>query len=294
MYHNILSLLKCPICDEKFSIDNVYQKQNDEIIDAHISCRNNHIFAIKDGVLDFNSQEQTDYNNWSKLYETTKQEEFDALIASKTPDNLKELCEKAIKNIINYLNQKKPNIIFDVATGRGSLLSILIKNLNFNPIIICTDLSYEVLKYDRIKFQNINPDLKINYIACDCSNIPITDKSIDLATSFFGISNMVDKANEGLKEVHRILLENSTFLDAAVTIEKNDNTLHYIEEVKKQFGDVPLEIISFNHTYIQLHKNIFKNVKDKCIGESIGKKNELDLIPIENEKFSIRIYQCTK
>ena len=41
----------------------------------------------------------------------------------------------------------------------------MLKELQGKSQILCTDLSFEVLKYDRLKAKKINPKVKVNYIS---------------------------------------------------------------------------------------------------------------------------------
>ena len=87
----------------------------------------------------------------------------------------------------------------------------MLKELQGKSQILCTDLSFEVLKYDRLKAKKINPKVKVNYIACDATKLPLKDNSIDTATSFFGIANMLNLTLEGIKEANRVLKNGKHF-----------------------------------------------------------------------------------
>lgn len=296
MYKNIVNLLRCPHCKGKLELEST-KVDEEEVLEGKLSCDKGHDWIIRNGIIDFNSKEQEEFNNWSESYEKMDYEELDRRITEKTPDNEIDLREKTIKYIIDSIKENKPNTILDIATGRGMLLTKLVEKIDSNIDIICVDLSFEVLKYDRIKAKNINPDMKVNYIACDATNLPFMDSSIDMAVSLSGIANMMELIQQGITEARRVLKENKYLLNTNIII-KNVNKVYEIVKAIKEKNGVDINIKDSHLTYKDVengHEKVnFSNVKIINIGESIGEKNELDLIPIEGEWFASVVAKCRK
>ncbi len=287
MYREIISLLKCPNCDESLHlVDSLIV--NGEIVDGGLKCRCVEQWEIRDGVLDFRVEEQESINRWSELTKDMSFEELDEMILSKTPQNQQELTKKTIEEIINYLNLNKPEVVIDIATGRVMLLNELAKKLKYDSQLVCMDLSYVVLKADRKKIQKYNPKIKVSFVSCDATNLPFQNNSYDLALSFMGISNMRELIPKALKESHRILKHNHNFLNSTIIIEENSKGYKKLGEF---FSDKVLE--GFDKFYlaselVKFHKEAgFKEAVFKMIDESVGQKNELDLLPFEGEWFGI-------
>ena len=287
MYKEIISLLKCPNCDESLHlVESVLE--NSEIVDGRLKCRCDELWEIRDGVLDFRVEEQKSVNRWSELTKDMSFEEFDEMILSKTPRDQQELTLKTIEDVIDYLNLNKPQVVIDIATGRGMLLNELAKELKYELNLICTDLSYVVLKADREKIQKHNPKIKVSFVSCDATNLPFLDNNYDLALSFIGISNMGELIPKALKETHRVLKHNQYFLNSVIVIEENSNGFKKLREFFGDQGLAGFDKFLLVNEVVKFHKDAgFNEAVFKLIDESIGEKNELDLLPYEGEWFGI-------
>lgn len=296
MYSDLLRILQCPNCKGEFTLKETNETDGEEIVNATISCKCGQEYKVIDGVLNFGSEEQSFVNNWSSYYDKMKDDELDKAIDEKTPEKLKALFNKTKTYIVEALNKTKPNIIIDIASGRGMLATYISEHIDYSPMLLLTDLSFQVLKYDRLKIKKINPLLKVNYMACDCTHLPIADSTIDKAVSFYGITNMGDVAQEGIKESYRVLKENAKLLNAVILI---DCTTEASKEMNKAYKE-QLKINSFNETLSEsglqdIHTaGGFNNIDTTIIGEGVGEKNELDAIPIEGEWYAVAVLKATK
>ncbi|WP_102400445.1 class I SAM-dependent methyltransferase [Haloimpatiens massiliensis] len=295
MYKDLTSILMCPECGEKLNLF-IGKEENDEIVEGKLSCHNNHNWIIKDGVIYFGSKEQEMGNNWEEVYKYNDYEEVDKKILEGTPENTKKINNKTIDFIIDKINSDKENkVILDIATGRGMLLTELAKKLSIDAQIICVDLSFNVLKYDRLKLKKINPNLKINYIACDATKLPLKENVIDIAMSFYGIHNMLNKIPEGVMEAKRVLKESKNLLNTAICVKEDSDGYKEAKEwldsqeiygAEKFFTEKGFENA---HKYAQ-----FKRTNMITIAEDIGQKCKNDILPFEGEWFSVVIAECEK
>lgn len=296
MYVELLQVLKCPSCGGELKLGQVTNKENDEIIGGSIGCLCGLQFQIIDGVLDFNSKEQEFANNWTEDYKKMNYEELDSKIANGTPDNMKDLNNAAREYIVKHLNENKPQVILDIASGRGMLATYIAENIDYKPKLILSDLSFPVLKYDRLKMKKLNPILKVNYVACDCTKLPFKDSSINECVSFYGIANMMDIALEGIKETNRVLTENGILLNSQIAVDTNTEVAKkLIKELEEYFKVSSLKNLVSVEGFNQLHvEGGFDNCNIITIGESIAEKCDYDAIPIEGEWFAIIIANCNK
>jgi len=294
MYIEILKLLKCPKCNGELSLT-VEKEENSEIIEGKLSCNGGHDWAIREGVINFASVEQELANNWTESYEQYDDEEMGRKISEGNPQNIKIIIDKTRKFIIDSINNKENEFILDIATGRGALFEEMVKQLKVESQIICTDLSFIVLKYDRLRAKKINPGSKVNYIACDATNLPFKDNTIDTAASFFGIANMLDLAAAGIKEAKRVLKVGQSLLDSYFIIKEDSNGFKMLKEFCKENKIIGGEEFTLKtgieRAYIEAS---FARTDMVTIGESIGEKSDLDLIPFEGEWFAVVVSECIK
>ena len=294
MYKDILGMLRCPICNGEVQL--LYgEEYKDEVIEGKLICSNAHEWSIHQGVINFGSQEQNFANLWSEAYKKQDYEELDKEIWKRTPNNLKELYTKARLDIINNINHSKPEHLVDIATGRGMLLTEMVQKISYDAHIICLDLSFEVLKNDRLKVKKINPAIRVNYIACDATNVPIKDDVIDMCTSFFGIANMMDSTQKGIEEANRILKDGSSLLDSSIIIKDNSRGYEVLKDFLLEQDMNKCQEFAIEQGFKDLHvKGKFKEVNIKEIGHSIGEKNEYDLLPFQGEGFQVVTAYCKK
>ncbi|MFX0044051.1 MAG: class I SAM-dependent methyltransferase [Candidatus Hodarchaeota archaeon] len=287
MYKEIIALLKCPNCNKPLHlVDSVLEAG--EIVEGKLKCYCEETWEIRKGVLDFRVEEQESVNRWSELTKDMTFEELDELILEKTPKNQRKLTEDAISDIIKFVNLNKPDVVIDIATGRGMLLIELIKKIKHEFHLICFDLSYVVLKADRKKIKKYNTKIKVSFVSCDATNLPFLDNTYDLALSFQGISNIGPLIPKALKEVHRVLKRNHYLLNSSIIIEQNSKGYELSKEFfsKVSSGDFEKFLLASEVEKIHLDAG-FEKAEFKMIGESIGQKSELNLLPYEGEWFGI-------
>lgn len=294
MYREIVNLLKCPKCSENLCLS-IEIEENTEIIEGKLSCKNGHNWVIQHGIINFASEEQELTNNWTEAYEEFNDEEMDKKILEGVPQNQKFLVDKAKEYIIDRIYSENNKFILDIATGRGSLFKEMIKDLKNESQIICTDLSFTVLKHDRLRGKEINPDAKVNYVACDATQLPFKDNSIDFAVSFFGIQNMLNLAGKGIDQVKRVLKSERMFLDSYIIIKEDSDGFIKFKDFctcNNIMGAEEFTIKTGIEKAYAIADLPIRNMKN--IGESIGEKNELDLIPFEKEWFAMLVVESCK
>ena len=294
MYKEILKLLKCPKCNGELSLT-VEKEENSEVVEGKLCCKGGHDWVIREGVINFGSVEQELANNWTESYKQYNDEEMDKKISEGVPQNQIIISGKAKKFVIDSINNKENEFILDIATGRGALFKEMVKHLKTESQIICTDLSFVLLKYDRLRAKKINPEAKVNYIACDATNLPFKDNTIDTAVSYFGISNMLDLAADGINEAKRVLKVGQSLFDSYVIIKEDSKGFKMLKEFCKDNKIIGAEEFTLKtgiqKAYIQAN---FDRTDIVTIGESIGEKNDFDLVPFEGEWFAIVVAECIK
>jgi ubiquinone/menaquinone biosynthesis C-methylase UbiE/uncharacterized protein YbaR (Trm112 family) len=296
MYKEIINLLICPICKKSLKLLNAEEK-NGELISGIVQCQSGTNWDIIEGVLDFKTEEQSDANRWTDLTKERTFEELDEMIREKTPKNQMELSNKATEDIINFINTNKPKTVVDIATGRGMLLLDIVKKIKVNLQLICIDLSFTILAADRLKIKQYNPEINVNFIACDATNLPINNDQIDLVVSFFGIANMRNLIEQGIRETFRILKQKGVFLNCSLLVKSDSESFKLTKKYYKELGAEKASnflLESKIRDFFIRSGYTIKNIYLFLIGESVAKKNELDMIPVEGDWFAIAILNCKK
>lgn len=287
MYEKVIALLKCPNCGKSLHLVNSVLDAG-EIVKGNLTCNCDETWEIRDGILDFRVEEQKSVNRWSELTKDMSFEELDEMILSKTPKIQQELTNKTIEDIVNHINYTNPKYAIDIATGRGMLLNQLVKGIKNEFHLVCTDLSYVVLRADRVKIQKYNPKIKVSFISCDATNLPFLDNIYDLVISFMGISNMGILIPKALKETYRVLKKDHNFLNSTIIIKENSVGYNALKDFFSNEKSMGFEKFVLLNELENFHKDAgFKDAGFKMIGENTGQKNEMDLLPYEGEWFGI-------
>lgn len=287
MYKEILGLLVCPICKGKFLLE-ARELENDEVVEGSLVCEKAHRYAIRKGVIDFGSQEQDGFNEWSEFLKENNFEELDREIEQQKSAKEKEQQQKHIDSIVKEVVKLENGCVLDIASGRGMLLTQLVKKVKKNVSLIATDLSFDILMYDRIKMKKLNPNAHINYIACDATAMPLEEGSVDMTVSFYGVANMVGIVEAGIKEAARVTNKNGKFLNAYLVIKEDSEGFRVMKKLCEENGMAGAERACLDKEMQELHKKYFPEVLTHVIIEDIysEEENKLDLLPYKGEWFS--------
>lgn len=285
MYKEVVKILKCPCCGSELKLISE-KEENGEVIEGHLICAQKHVYKIYAGVVDFGSEEQKDANNWSEHYQQLSYEELDSSIDDRKTENQKYVETLFLDGIINETKQLEKGYLLDVASGRGLLLRKMLETINEDVHLIASDLSFQVLMYDRIKLASINPKVKISYIACDASNLAFKDNSIDMVCTFVGFLNMGNLMEKGIVEAARVLKPKGKLINSLMYM-KEDSSGY--KEVKKILEENDLDSLAqflLRDKLFEMHKNYFTKVSDQITYEGIAEPFEGDLLPYADEWFA--------
>lgn len=285
MYTNIISILRCPHCGTRFELVES-QIENEEIVEGKIICEKGHVFSVHEGILDFNSQEQENLNAWSKYYEEENDDDFDRRLDAHETETQRKNKKDFLAGIVEEVRKLDGGYLLDVASGRGLLLRELLKNIDAPVNIISTDLSFQVLKYDRIKLKEINPRVKVNYIACDATRLPIETGSIDMVCTFVGFTNMMNLMEDGIKDAARVLKIGAPLINSTVYMNENADGAQRVIRFCKENDMVGAEKMFIREKLLEIHRKYFKTIREKIIYEGIADTVEGDLIPCTGEWFA--------
>ena len=191
--------LICPECKKNLSLR--IQTSGSAL---YFECENHHRFNVEDGVIFFNTREIP-----GELWSLSLRNYEHYVRATTHPGNPRYLeGEIPCKEVMwREIEKQRPSTIADIACGMGSGIKYIIERINWPCTIMLTDLSFRILAWNRKYFMEAmrNPYVDLVFLACDCSNIPLLNNSIDMVFSYGGFESMQDKMMAGFKEAYRIL-----------------------------------------------------------------------------------------
>ena len=293
MHKAILDRLCCPRCRGDFAL-RVRLEMDGEVLEGTLICKNQHAFQITQGVADFCSCEQEFMNQWESMSEEQDFADLDREMDAKNPDEVLQRRELVLDAIVRRAAEFPGKVALDIASGRGLLLEKLAEKLEPDVHIISIDLSGYVLKYDRRKFRKLAPDRKISYLACDATNLPLKERTIDTAVTYCGFSNMLGCAGEALKEAHRVLKTDGVLLDSFVVIEQSSKGFELLSRVCAEQNITGAEAFFLQGGVREAHRVLFPRVVCHTIFEGDGVDNGMDLLPYPGEWYAEQIFESRK
>lgn len=295
MYKDILGALRCPICKNRFQL-NEQQIEEEEVLEGTLMCSNTHRYAIRRGVMDFCSQEQEGMNQWSELIEDNDYEEFDQKIEKEKPIKEKEQQQLHLASIAEEVSKLENGYVVDIASGRGMLLTKLVETAKESIHLIATDLSFDILMYDRIKLKKINSKARVSFIACDATAMPLEAGFADMVVSFFGVANMLGIVEKGVQEAARITKADGKFLNAFLVIKEDSKGFEAVKKICIENNMMGAERTYLDEVMKELHGKYFSEVLAHEVVADVREntENKLDLLPYQGEWFAYMTYEGRK
>ncbi len=274
-------LLLCPTCKNRLTL------QSEKLGKPFFECINGHRVDVIDGVVFFNTREIPGelWSLWLRNYDHYLEEQ-------KNP-GLPRYREGAVyyKDAIwEEIDRIRPSIIMDFACGTGSGIKQVIEKIRWPVTIILADVSHRILKYNRVFFTEEwkNPYVDMVCLACDCSDVPLPDNSIDMVFSNAGFESMQEKMMDGFREAHRVLKPGG---HAVYSISIVDG--HESENTQKWMKLLYSADDTFGKMLITHHMNDIQQWLAKCEGTGFGKNKDIkiygemtapdgDVFPFEN------------
>ena len=220
----IADFLVCPKCGKKLSLTISDEKT------ICFLCENSHHYDVVDGVIDFGSREIPG-ELWSLYFKN-----YDYYLREQRhPGNPRYQMGNVPCSEVRWqeIKKQKPRVILDIACGTCGGLKYDLQRINWPCLVIMTDLSHRVLKYNKKYFSEemVNPYVDIVCLACDCAHLPIADNCIDMVVSNAGFESMQTKMMEGFKEGYRILKDGGSSVYNINVVDDHDseNTQRWIQ-----------------------------------------------------------------
>ena len=293
MFQEILPILFCPCCHGKLHLQNE-RRECEEIISGEFVCSCGKQYYIRDGIADFGSHEQENINTWSEYYQQDSYEKLDQKMESNKSKNQQCIEQKFLQAITDQTLKLKTGTLLDIASGRGILLKKLIKTTGSEVHIIATDLSFQVLRYDRIKLKMQEPERHINFIACDATQLPVQSGVIDMVSTFVGFVNMGNLAESGIKDAARVLKPNAKLINSCIYLHEDTLGFQNLKQFFSENGIAGAETFLLEQGVRDIHKKYFSDISNQIVYEGIAEPSIDDLIPCAGEWFADAVVTAIK
>lgn len=293
----ILPKMRCPLCGEKLQLQ-IDKVEKDEVVEGSLFCQDSHIFGIHAGVADFGSEEKDGINAWSDYLKSIDMDELDKEIENSKSAKEKKEQLKLLEALSRRTCEEKPSLVIDIASGRGMLLEKLLSadSIDLPFTLVATDLSFEIMAKDRLKFKKLFPDKSLVYIACDATNLPFEDDTADAVVSFFGIANMFELMEKGISEASRVMKSSGNLFNAYIDIKEDSKGFATVADICHRQNMEDAEKVFLFEEIKRVHEKYFAELEVDTVTESIYENadNKLDLLPYPGEWYAYRIYAGKK
>lgn len=263
--------LCCKECNTQYSkYYGVY-----DIVNPELSSNQEILWNITDedleNITNANERHSTE-DDWTKDYFSRKNKE--TIIA-----------EQKLANKTMELPKGLRGDVFDLATGMGGMLQMILESNNSNISIVCTDISKRILAWTR-KIKQTNDDI-VSYIATDGRHMSIKDNSFDFIASVAAFGN-IPESDKVAKELYRILKENGELIIQGIYIEKGSKSFEVAKNLGLERGLVEEYIVD------ELRKAGFKEIVSTIVDEAVWAENPYDRIPVAGDIQKFCIIQAKK
>lgn len=264
------SHLKCPVCNEQYASKyGVYQ-----IISQELSGSQRIYWEVTDEMIEDSLPHPTGAvdGNLVKDYDSLKNEET---------KRAEQLQNQAMDTLIRNFS----GTVCDLATGRGGMLSRLLRSPNKDFSIVCTDIDPHILAWTRKLMQT--DDARVSYIATDGRYLSLKSNSFDYVTSYAGFGN-IPESDKVAAELYRILKPGGTLAIQGNYILKGSKS----HRIAKEHG---LERGMIEEYLTEALQNAgFKEVTSTIAAEAVWAENPYDLLPVAGDLQRYCIIQAVK
>ena len=176
------------------------------------------------------------------------------------------------KRLLDCLNPKNGDRLFDIASGTGDAAKSLMERINPHGAVPCVEPNKLMMNEGKIKLQKLK---NINWYCSFAEELPFKNDTFDIYSVSFGIRNFSD-INSAIKEANRVLKVGGRII--CLEFSKIDNELlnKFYKLYSKSIPIIGKYIVGSSEPYEYLTKTIeeFHNQEElKNIFEKNGFTN---------------------
>lgn len=222
MKKRIIPILMCPKCGGSLDLK-IEKKSGDRINEGDLSCNKCNVnFKITNDIVCFRTAEEKGLDEkikriWGMFFNQELNKDWLNNFNKEEQSALKEEWQW----MIDKLDLKNSEVHLDWATGTGRFLRNILNLVKSEIITLETDYATCLGLRDLLK--KTKEYSKVTIIYGDARNMPLTDNSIDSASSWHGIDE--PKINKAIDEVKRVLKKDKPLVVSGLSFKDNSRSL---------------------------------------------------------------------
>lgn len=228
MRREILGFLACPSCHGDLEIEETagnYLRVTAAIIRCP-QCGTK--YPVTEGIPDFRGNaplEPFQEPDWAgqAITQEGRDRVYDAYWIS-LPEEVRRHGPRMIRDLARLAVPKGAGVILDVATGSGTLLEEVLRNIGRSTLIVGTDYSLSVTRTTRAHLLRLGRYDPVSLIVCDVRRLPFKDEVFASACSFAGYQNVQTDPQAAVAETHRTMKRSAPIAFGATVVRDNSRT----------------------------------------------------------------------
>jgi ubiquinone/menaquinone biosynthesis C-methylase UbiE len=257
------------------------------LVKGVLNCANGHLYQVKDEIPILKDAKLSEKEFVWKV-EFPNIDEYNKLrkkYASYLSEKLREVDEAMINAMVARCSKEK--FLLDVASGMGSLLTVLAQQLGEGQNVLGTDVDEKPLRGAKFKLEEQKCYNQVSLCVMDAKHLAVESQKIPCVTSFFGLDN-IREVRQAFQEVSRVLTPNGRLIMATLWLEENSRSLALAE--KLNVGGIATE----DRLAKMLEETMFEIDTVERFHSGKWGYNPMDALPIEGDWFAHTLVRAHK
>lgn len=285
MKTSLLEILACPVCQKSLKFEGT--SSDGRFVKGFLHCSRGHLYQIKDEIPILKDPKVSEREFIWKV-ELPNVEKYDKVrgeYASYLPEKLKEADRKLIGEMVEIVSEERLSL--DVASGMGSLLLVLSKQLEKEKNVLGTDVDEKPLRGAKLKLEEQKSYSQVSLCVMDAKHLALKPQKLPCVTSYFGLEN-VPETKKAFQEVSRVLVPKGRLIMSTLWLKEASKSLALAE--KLGVGAITTE----NRLTQVLDETGFRIDSAEKFHSGEWPYNPMDRLPLEGDWFAHVLVQASK
>jgi len=282
---SLLQILACPVCRKLLEFTGT--TSDDRLVRGLLRCVDGHLYQVKDEIPILKDPKLSE-SEFAWKIEFPNVEKYDRIrkeYASYLSEELRKADKALLDEIVDMVLKEK--LLLDIASGMGSLLLVLSKQLAKEAHVLGTDIDEKPLRGAKLKLEEQKSYSQVSLCVMDGKHLAVKPQKLPCVTSYFGLDNIPENKN-AFQEVFRVLMPKGRLVFATLWVKEDSRSLALAE--KLGFGAIATE----NRLIQILEETGFKIDSAEKFYSGQWSYNPMDLLPLEGDWFAHALVKAHK